>query len=79
MLLESQSNPSYNPSPEVAHVLWIYLQNIYISISAIMRIEVLVVATLHIDSKGRENENGGFLIISYTNGVVEENEGQAYP
>jgi hypothetical protein len=25
MLLESQSRPSYNPSPEVAHVLWIYL------------------------------------------------------
>lgn len=28
MLFESQSRPSYNPSPEVAHVLWIYLQNI---------------------------------------------------
>ena len=28
MLFESQSNPSYNPSPEVAHVLWIYLGKI---------------------------------------------------
>lgn len=27
MLLESQSSPSYNPSPEVAHVLWIYLRH----------------------------------------------------
>jgi hypothetical protein len=26
MLLDSQSRPSYKPSPEVAHVLWIYLQ-----------------------------------------------------
>lgn len=26
MLLESQSNPSYRPSPLVAHVLWMYLQ-----------------------------------------------------
>lgn len=26
MLLESQSSPSYSPSPEVAHVLWIYLR-----------------------------------------------------
>jgi hypothetical protein len=25
-LLDSQSRPSYKPSPEVAHVLWIYLQ-----------------------------------------------------
>lgn len=25
MLFESQSSPSYRPSPEVAHVLWIYL------------------------------------------------------
>lgn len=25
MLLESQSRPSYRPSPEVAHVLWMYL------------------------------------------------------
>jgi hypothetical protein len=24
MLLDSQSRPSYKPSPEVAHVLWIY-------------------------------------------------------
>ena len=27
MLFESQSNPSYKPSPEVAQVLWIYLQH----------------------------------------------------
>ena len=27
ILLESQSRPSYSPSPEVAHVLWIYLRN----------------------------------------------------
>lgn len=26
MLLESHSNPSYRPSPEVAHVLWMYLK-----------------------------------------------------
>ena len=26
ILLESQSNPSYSPSPDVAHVLWMYLQ-----------------------------------------------------
>lgn len=26
MLLDSQSSPSYRPSPEVAHVLWMYLQ-----------------------------------------------------
>jgi hypothetical protein len=26
MLLESQSRPSYKPSPVVAQVLWIYLQ-----------------------------------------------------
>lgn len=26
MLLDSQSNPSYSPSPEVAHVLWMYLR-----------------------------------------------------
>lgn len=26
MLLESQSNPSYSPSPEVAHVLCMYLR-----------------------------------------------------
>ena len=26
MLLDSQSRPSYRPSPEVAHVLWMYLQ-----------------------------------------------------
>lgn len=26
MLLESQSSPSYNPSPDVAQVLWMYLQ-----------------------------------------------------
>ena len=25
MLLDSQSKPSYRPSPDVAHVLWIYL------------------------------------------------------
>lgn len=25
MLLESQSRPSYSPSPEVAQVLWMYL------------------------------------------------------
>ncbi len=25
MLLESQSRPSYRPSPDVAHVLWMYL------------------------------------------------------
>ena len=25
MLLDSQSRPSYRPSPDVAHVLWIYL------------------------------------------------------
>lgn len=25
MLLESQSNPSYKPSPDVAQVLWMYL------------------------------------------------------
>lgn len=28
MLFESQSSPSYSPSPEVAHVLWIYLQGV---------------------------------------------------
>ncbi len=28
MLLDSQSRPSYRPSPEVAHVLWIYLHNL---------------------------------------------------
>ena len=27
MLLESQSRPSYRPSPDVAHVLWMYLNN----------------------------------------------------
>ena len=27
MLLDSQSKPSYRPSPDVAHVLWIYLHN----------------------------------------------------
>ena len=27
MLLESQSKPSYSPSPDVAQVLWIYLKN----------------------------------------------------
>ncbi len=27
MLLESQSRPSYRPSPEVAHVLWMYLDS----------------------------------------------------
>jgi len=26
ILFESQSSPSYSPSPEVAHVLWMYLQ-----------------------------------------------------
>jgi len=26
MLLDSQSKPSYRPSPDVAHVLWMYLQ-----------------------------------------------------
>jgi hypothetical protein len=26
MLLDSQSSPSYNPSPVVAQVLWMYLQ-----------------------------------------------------
>ena len=25
MLLDSQSRPSYSPSPDVAHVLWMYL------------------------------------------------------
>ena len=25
-LLDNQSSPSYRPSPEVAHVLWMYLQ-----------------------------------------------------
>ena len=27
MLFESQSSPSYSTSPEAAHVLWIYLQD----------------------------------------------------
>ena len=27
MLEESQSRPSYSPSPEVAHVLWMYLHS----------------------------------------------------
>ena len=27
MLLESQSRPSYKPSPEVAQVLWMYLKD----------------------------------------------------
>jgi hypothetical protein len=26
MLLDSQSKPSYRPSPDVAHVLWMYLK-----------------------------------------------------
>jgi hypothetical protein len=26
MFCDSQSRPSYRPSPEVAHVLWMYLQ-----------------------------------------------------
>ena len=32
MLLDSQSRPSYRPSPEVAHVLWMYLSD-YMQVS----------------------------------------------
>ncbi|ONK61701.1 uncharacterized protein A4U43_C08F32670 [Asparagus officinalis] len=33
MLFDSQSNPSYSPSPDVAHVLWMYLSESHGSIN----------------------------------------------
>ena len=42
MLLDNQSSPSYRPSPEVAHVLWMYLQ-ITLEVSAALRSRLRVI------------------------------------
>jgi transposase len=69
MLFESQSSPSYNPSPEVAHVLWMYLQNINSDhISVFECVSVCMVEW--------NGEKGMF--IDFTNGVAGENGGRAY-
>jgi hypothetical protein len=48
MLLDSQSRPSYNPSPDVAQVLWMYLSKQYIA-TYITKQKCNIMATSHYD------------------------------
>ena len=73
MLLESQSRPSYKPSPVVAQVLWIYLQ-------VTMKFSRLGKATDQISVERTHHQKYHYLSIKQylTSGVGAGNGDQAY-